>query len=283
MGGSAAVKPVRILLPIDLNGTTKACAAAAFGVAERLGMSVEVLQPCPAPDQRLPYATELSPLYFEELIEAGQKQVEQEKRQAKAWLDETAPAFPKVEVNFLALEGLVGRIVAARAKVADMTVLPSVAAEAAESDGLWATALDAALFRSGRPLLVAPNETAGPIGETVVIAWKDTVEAVRAVMAASRFLAKAKRVWLISVTEGTHDETADAMVDYLTRAGLHVDFEEIAPKRHEAGEVIVETATGKGVMLVMGAYGHWRWREWVFGGATEHVLRYATVPVLMTH
>jgi nucleotide-binding universal stress UspA family protein len=277
------VKPVRILLPIDLNGTTKACVAAAFSLAESFGMSVEVLQPCPAPDQRLPYATELSPVYFEELIDAGRKQVEQEKRQAQAWLDETAPAYPKVKANLLALEGLVAPIVATRAKVADMTVLPSAAAEATESEGLWATALDAALFRSGRPLLAVPNEAAGPIGETVVIAWKDTVEAVRAVLAAGPLLAKAKRVWLISVTEGAHDETADAMVDYLTRASLRVDLEEIAAKGHEAGEVIVETATGKGILLVMGAYGHWRWREWVFGGATEHVLRHVTVPVLMMH
>jgi nucleotide-binding universal stress UspA family protein len=274
------VKLVRILLPIDQNGTTKACAAAAFSLAESFGTEVEVLQACPAPAQRLPYATELSPVYFEELTDIGKKQAEQEKRQAKAWLDGIAPVFPKVEAKLLAIEGLVGPIVAARAKVADMTVLPSVAEEA---DGLWATAIDAALFHSGRPLLVVPNEIAGPIGETVVIAWKDTPEAVRAVMAAGPFLAKAKRVWLISVTERARDETAAAMVDYLARADLPVEFEEIAANRREPGEVIVETAIGKGVLLVMGAYGHWRWREWVFGGATNRVLRRATVPVLMMH
>jgi nucleotide-binding universal stress UspA family protein len=35
--------------------------------------------------------------------------------------------------------------------------------------------------------------------------------------------------------------------------------------------------------VVMGAYGHWRWREWMFGGATDHVLRNPSVPVLMIH
>jgi hypothetical protein len=66
---------VKILLPINQRGSSEACAAAAFRLAERYGASLEVLHPCPAPADRLPYATELSPLYFEELIDVGTKQV----------------------------------------------------------------------------------------------------------------------------------------------------------------------------------------------------------------
>ncbi|MGZ9005939.1 MAG: universal stress protein, partial [Burkholderiales bacterium] len=46
---------------------------------------------------------------------------------------------------------------------------------------------------------------------------------------------------------------------------------------------LLDAVTGRGVLLVMGAYGHWRWREWVFGGATHYVLRNTAVPVLMMH
>ena len=47
--------------------------------------------------------------------------------------------------------------------------------------------------------------------------------------------------------------------------------------------MLLEAAMGKGVLLVMGAYGRWCWREWVFGGATHYVLRNTAVPVLMVH
>jgi mevalonate pyrophosphate decarboxylase len=59
----ANVKLVRILLPITQHGTTEACAAAAFSLAERSGAQLEVLHACPAPAERLPYSTELSPFY----------------------------------------------------------------------------------------------------------------------------------------------------------------------------------------------------------------------------
>jgi hypothetical protein len=84
-------------------------------------------------------------------------------------------------------------MVARRAKVSDLTVLPSIAAKDEE---LWGSARDAALFHSGRPALIVPNEAGDPIGETVVIAWKDAVSAVRAVAGATPFLATATRVRL---------------------------------------------------------------------------------------
>lgn len=115
------------------------------------------------------------------------------------------------------------------------------------------------------------------------MAWKDSVEAVRAVTAAEPFLAKAKRIRLVSIEEGGKDETAAAMADYLTRAGLRVELVKLALEGRQVGEVLLEAATGKGSLLVMGAYGRWRWREWVFGGATHTVLRHMTGPVLMTH
>jgi nucleotide-binding universal stress UspA family protein len=277
---SADVKLVRILLPINQHGTTASCAGAAFSLAEQFGASLEVLHPCLAPAERLPYATELSPVYFEELIDVGKKQVALEQRKAREWLATVARSHPNVQADFVAVEGLAGPSVATRAKVADLTILPSI--DKGE-DGFWASARGAALFHSGRPLLVMPKEASGAIGETVFVAWKDEVEAVRAIAAAEPFLAKAKRVRLVSVSEHGEDETAAAMVDYLTKAGVPVELTKLAGDAREAGEVLLEAAIGEGVLLVMGAYGHWRWREWVFGGATDYVLRHTAVPVLMTH
>jgi nucleotide-binding universal stress UspA family protein len=271
---------VKILLPINQRGSSEACAAAAFRLAELYGASLEVLHPCPAPADRLPYATELSPLYFEELIDVGTKHVALEKREAKEWLAKTARAFPEVHPELVAIEGPVAPTVAARAKFADISVLPRIEVK---EEPFWASARDAALFHSGRPVLVVPEACNDPIGETVVIAWKDTVEAVRAVVAAQPFLAGVKHVKLVSVMEHSKDETGAAgMSDYLSKAGLRVERVDLAADG-DAGPALLEASTGRGVLLVMGAYGHWRWRQWVFGGVTDCVLRNTGVPVLMMH
>ncbi len=274
------MKLVKILLPINQRGTTDSCAACAFRLAERSAAALEVLHPCPAPADRLPYATELSPVYFEELIDVGEKQVTLEKRQAETWLGHTARAFPNVRAELVAVDGPVAAAVAARAKAADLTVLPSIDAD---QDVFFASARDAALFHSGRPLLAVPKEARGVSGETVVIAWKDAVEAVRAVAAAGPFLAEAKHVRLVSVNEHGPDDTAPMMADYLTRRGARVELVDLALQGREVGEVLLDAASGEGALLVMGAYGHWRWREQVFGGATQYVLRNTKVPVLMMH
>lgn len=275
-----AVKLVRILLPINQHGTTEACATAAFSLAARFGVSLEAFLPCPAPAQRVPYSTELSPFYFDELIDVGKKQVALEKRHAKRWLHQAAKAFPKVQAELLTVEGLIAPSMATQAKLADFAVLPSISEE---EDVFWEVVRDAALFQSGRPVLFVPEIAKPPIGETVIVAWKDSVEAVRAVTAAEPFLDKAKRIRLVNIEENGKDETAAGMADYLTRAGLRVELVKLALKGRQVGEVLLEAATGQGSLLVMGAYGRWRWREWVFGGATHYVLRHMTGPVLMTH
>jgi hypothetical protein len=166
------------------------------------------------------------PLYFEELIDVGTKQVALEKRKAEEWLAKTTRAFPKVHSELVTIEGPVAPRVATRAKVADISVLPRIEAK---EEPFWASARDAALFHSGRPVLVVPEAWNDPIGETVVIAWKDTVEAVRAVVAAQPFLIGIKHVKLVSVMEHSKDETGAAgMADYLSKADLRVERVDLA-------------------------------------------------------
>ena len=274
------MKLVRVLLPITHNGTIDACAAVGFGLTVRFGAELEVLHPCPAPEDRLPYSTELSPIYFEELIDVGRKQAALETRQARKWFSKIARAHPKAKAELLSIEALPAEAVARRAKVSDLTIVPSIGAQA---DSFGSSIRDAALFHSGRPVLVMPRRAEGPIGETVVIAWKDSVEAVRAVAAAEPFLAKAMRIKLVSITETGEDESAAAMAEYLTKAGHRIALAPLMAQSRDAGELLLEASMGAGHLLVMGAYGRWRWREWVFGGATEHVLRHTDVPTLMVH
>jgi nucleotide-binding universal stress UspA family protein len=274
------VKLVRLLLPIDSGGTTAACTRAAFGLAGRFGAALEILHPCPPPSQRLPYSTELSPLYFEDLSDLARKQADEEERKATDWFERTIAAYPEVRAELLTVEGLVEAAVSLRGKVNDLAVLPSIGAR---DDEMFSAARDAALFQSGRPVLIVPDEAGEPVFETVVIAWKNSVQAVHAVTAAAPFLEQAKRVRLVSISEDSEeDESTAPMSVYLSLAGLPVETKTILLGDREVGDAIL-TAAGSGVLLVMGGYGHWRLREWVFGGATMQVLNDTDVAVLMAH
>jgi nucleotide-binding universal stress UspA family protein len=280
---------VRLLLPIDQHGTTEACVAAAFALASRFRIEVEMLQPYQPAGPLLPYSSafdpfssEPSPFAMQEQIELEREQVSLEKRRAKAWWKKTAKTFPKVSTTFASREGLVRTLVAKHARLADFSIVPTVREM---EDSFWTDVRNGALLSSGRPMLVVPTEATGYRADTVIVAWKDRPEAVRAIVAAAPFLAKAKLVRVVSVAETDQDESSLAEItDYLSRAGVAAEATIVPPSSGVAGEVLVaEAGKHKAAMLVMGASGRSRLREWAFGGATNYVLRNATVPVLMMH
>ena len=137
---------VRLLLPVDQHGTTEACAAAAFALAQRFGTLLEILYACPPAWQRLPYSSELSPYAVQELIEVERKQAAVAKRRAKTWCEKQAKAHAKVKVEFAAAEGLVTSLVAHHARMADLSVVPSIGEEEAP---FWTDVRDGALFQFG--------------------------------------------------------------------------------------------------------------------------------------
>ena len=275
-------KLVRILLPVSNQGATEGCRDAAFRLATDSGAELEVLHLCAAAWQRLPYSTELSPFYSQELIDIGRDQIVQEQAQAKAWFEQASRVHSCSTARFQTIEGFLAPVVTGRARVADLSVVPSIGEK---DDEFWAGIRDAVLFQSGRPVLIVPDGASSAFGETVVVAWKDGVEAVHAVAAAAPFFAKAASVSLLSVAESNEDDTSlAAMAEYLTLSGLKVDASRIAAPAGGVAKTLLSEASAKpGALLVMGAYGHWRWREWVFGGVTQEVLRSTTLPVLMAH
>jgi nucleotide-binding universal stress UspA family protein len=122
------------------------------------------------------------------------------------------------------------------------------------------------------------------IPETIVIAWKSTREAARAVAAAMPLLSAAKEIEILTVAE----DAASAEVGHgpLTAAlrwhGLRVAAGCLPPAASVA-DTILAAARQRNALLVTGGYGHSRLSEWVFGGFTRRVLTAAEVPVLIAH
>jgi nucleotide-binding universal stress UspA family protein len=141
---------------------------------------------------------------------------------------------------------------------------------------------ETAIIASGRPALVLPHRGALPSAiDTVVVGWRASREAGRALTAALPLLQAAKRVQVLG---GGVDLAGGQLQAYLASHGVRAGFEEFEPPDPAAGERLLARAGELGAdLLVMGCYGHSRAREWVLGGATRHVLRAMHLPVLMAH
>jgi nucleotide-binding universal stress UspA family protein len=154
-----------------------------------------------------------------------------------------------------------------------------------DDQGVSIDTVEAALVGTGRPVLIVPATPLISLPETIVIAWKAAPEAARAVTAAMPLLSKAKQILIVTVAEeeGLSDQEGARLATALGWHGLNVSARHLRPDRLGAAETLLAAAAEQSALVVMGAYGHSRMREWMFGGFTEHMLRHADVPVLMMH
>lgn len=151
--------------------------------------------------------------------------------------------------------------------------------------GAGEATIESALFESGRPVLVAPNQAPNALGQTVVIAWNRSTETARTVAMGMPLLTAAERVIVLSVDGWVFPgPPGEALADHLVRAGVNATAETVRPDGRSNGEAILEEAQARGAdLLFKGAYTHTRFRQLVFGGATRQVLVAAKLPVLMAH
>jgi nucleotide-binding universal stress UspA family protein len=142
----------------------------------------------------------------------------------------------------------------------------------------------------GRPALVVPYiGPAATFGERAMVAWDASREAARAVNDALPLLERAKAVSVVSVNPSErpfgHGEEPGADIGlHLARHGIKVEVERVEERELDTANAILSHLAHVGAdLLVMGAYGHSRMREFVLGGVTRTILAEMTVPVLMSH
>ncbi len=145
-------------------------------------------------------------------------------------------------------------------------------------------------LESGRPVLIIPyTGEYREIGKRITVAWSGKRESARAVFDALPLLQLADSVTLLCIVGRGADGEAGQLpgVDIaatLARHGVKATVQKSsADEIGVADEILARIADNGSDLLVMGAYGHSRLREMVFGGVTRHVLRHMTVPTLMSH
>jgi nucleotide-binding universal stress UspA family protein len=140
------------------------------------------------------------------------------------------------------------------------------------------------LMRVGRPVLAIPADVGTLSAHNIVIAWKSTREARRAVADAMPFLTRAEKVYVVQIGEGSGSDGADDIKALLARHEVFAQVEREPLGDRPVDEQIVRFARrNEADLIVAGAYGHARLREWVLGGMTRGLLARSPVACLLSH
>ena len=144
------------------------------------------------------------------------------------------------------------------------------------------------LLGAGRPVIIVPHS--GKItsfGKRVLFAWDASREAARAASDAMPILSNADVVEVVVINPASSNEHGPQpgtdFALYLSRQGVNAEVRSVTSSMDVGNTLLSHAADFGADLMVMGAYGHSRLREWVLGGATQTVLNTMTVPVLMTH
>jgi nucleotide-binding universal stress UspA family protein len=140
---------------------------------------------------------------------------------------------------------------------------------------------------SGRPVLVAPPAAPPLVAKQVLLAWKDTREARRALSDAIPFFEQADRVLVAAVVTPADADQARIEVDdvaaALRRRGIKAEAKVVEHARPDGLQILQQAKLEGADLVVCGAYGHSRLGEWAFGGVTRDLLSQDQVYLLLSH
>jgi nucleotide-binding universal stress UspA family protein len=284
-----------ILCPVTGGREDEGVLLTAFRVARQFGAHVDVLFARLSAADTVPVIGEgLSSSVIDQILEAAERDWRQRWQAARSAFDKVRAGFgagehdtpPGPGTLSTAWRERVGRedlVVRHMTALSDLVVLRHEADS--EEDVQLSMTAEAALLQGGRPVLVVPGIPPQHVGGSIAIAWNGRPQCARAVSGAMPFLKEAQAVHVLTApTHRTDGNVADELVDYLAWHGIEAQAHRVEPGVAPVGAALLGTAAELGAdLLVMGGYGHSRFREMVLGGVTRFVMTNAGLPVLMAH
>jgi nucleotide-binding universal stress UspA family protein len=283
-----------ILIPIEESDGLASMLETALMAAKEFGSYIEGLYYQPTSAGAMVVAGEGLVVTTPELVESVERQDRNRRERVRAQFSSfmERKGVPLVSPTNAMVDGPVAawveeespnsEIVGTRSRVFDITV---VARPVKGANIAAMSILEAALFEGGRPILIAPPTAPTKMGDNVVIAWNGSTETARTVAFSMPFLLKASKVTVISMLGfGVAGPSTADVARQLQRNGIPATWKDYQTRDRRAGPAFLEEAATLGAdLLVKGAYTQSRVRQMIFGGATDHILSSAELPVLMSH
>jgi nucleotide-binding universal stress UspA family protein len=283
-----------ILAPVDGAKSSHMVLEAAFLLAQEFNAHVNVLHVKPDPKSAIPLLGEgMSGAMIEDMIEMAEKEGNEQRQKAQAFY-KTALKSHNVQEAAMPMdgdlltaqwtedEGREDEVIARNGRLSDLILVPKPVKE----NEIYSTlALNAALFETGRPMLLLPENGMEAFPKSVAICWNGSMEGARAVSAALPFLKHAEEVYVMTAdTNDTGATVGNELCEYLMWHAIAAKTVFFSPAGKSVGEALLaETKKLGSQMMVMGGYSHSRMRELILGGVTRDVISSADIPVVMGH
>jgi len=278
-----------ILVPFYDDDIAQSALATSWLVAERFSSYVEALFVMRPPQIFDGEGIALAGSYMTQLKDEERRLAESAQKRFQSAIE--SRGVPVVDVNtpsdgvtagWRETEGLEGQVVGDYGRLFDLIVIGRNFGQPWID---WSVMCEAALFETGRPVLVAASQTPPTIGERIVVAWNGSTETARCIAMSMPFLERAQEVVVLTIEGWQVPGPSGAQVAaHLKRNGIPASAKGVESGARSVGEAILdETKEFNADLIVKGAYTHSRLRQLVFGGATRHLLHNTPIPLFMAH
>lgn len=283
------IDPKSLLMPLSTSGHVTERISGALSIAKYFGAHLEMLHAQVSPRQFLPddvvgmpgallkqletLADKHSQSEAEELFSLFNRLCDEYEVEVSEEATDNATAFWR-EIN-----GLRSELVAERGKVADAIICPQ------SKSGKPTSTFEAAIMRSGKPVIMVPRSMTQFKADKVLIAWNGSTESARAVTHALPILSRAKQVVVATSQSAQKNKPGlNSLQRYLQIHGVESTQTVFDSARRPTGEALLELSGQQSAdLMVMGGFTHRRVHEQIFGGVTQHMVAYSDIPIFMMH
>jgi len=284
------IEPKSLLMPLSTSGHISERLEGALSIAQYFDAHLDILHAQVSPRQFIPEEAIGIPTKLVRELEALAGKFSQSESQALQ--TEFAKLCDKLKIrlsdrassryttaNWVEINGLRSELVAEKGKVSDLVIIPQ------SKTGRSTATFEAAIMRSGKPVLLVPRTMTQFSADRILIAWNASTEAARAVSHALPLLKRAREVIITTSTSKHYRKPSPSeLADYLKIHGIQAQIKQFDNNQQSTGESLIRFANNhQSQLIVMGAYTRRRVREQIFGGVTQYVLAKTEIPIFMMH
>jgi len=279
----------KIVIPVRGDGKGDNVLAHAVSLAKRYKAQVVVTHCRPRAEDLMPYGVPIPAALKDLVVQQSKSVADQVEDGMREEVDTIAknlgvrisdkPIANEASIAWVEEQGRQVDVLKRHGRVADLICV----AKPDISRNLGSNTLKAALFNTGRPVMMCPpaKSSLSQLCDTVGIAWNGSIQSSRAVAGAMGILENARQVVVLSTGVQVTGASASSLAEYLEVRNINVVVEQFEHSKNIGEELLARSESAEIDTLVMGAYSTSHEAETILGGTTQHVVDHADLPVVL--